>query len=151
VGLAVVSVLVFPRLKTAQLFVLGPLLALAVLGLGAALFLVQGVWFRALYPTLAVLFPFAATVALKLRETEKVTRDVVAEKAESQKLLGLSFQEKGMLDMALATFNKLPMTDDMKVVYLNLGMDFENRQLREKAFLAYKRVFDADPGYEDVA
>ena len=50
-----------------------------------------------------------------------------------------------MLDMALATFNKLPMTEDMKLVYLNLGLDFENRGQRDKAFLAYKKVFDVDP------
>ena len=56
-----------------------------------------------------------------------------------------------MLDMALATFNKLPLTQDMKFVYLNLGLDDENRGQRDKAFVAYKKVFDVDPRYEDVA
>ena len=56
-----------------------------------------------------------------------------------------------MLDMALATFNKLPLTEDMKLVYLNLGLDYENRGQRDKAFLVYKKVFDVDPGFEDVA
>ena len=84
-------------------------------------------------------------VALRLTASEKETRDVAAEKVENQKLLGLSFQEKGMLDMALATFNKLPLTDDMKLVYVNLGLDYENRGQRDKAFLVYKKVFDVDP------
>jgi predicted Ser/Thr protein kinase len=79
------------------------------------------------------------------------TREAVAEKLESQKLLALSFQEKGMLDMALATFNKLPFTQDMKHVYLNLGLDYENRGQRDKAFLVYKKIFDIDPAFEDVA
>ena len=76
---------------------------------------------------------------------------MAAEKLESQRLLGLSFQEKGMLDMALATFNKLPFTEDMKLVFVNLAMDYENRGLRDKAMLVYHKVFERDPHFEDVA
>jgi len=89
-------------------------------------------------------------VALRLTASEKETRDVGAEKIENQKLLGLSFQEKGMLDMALAQFNKLPFTQEMKSIYLNLGLDYENRGLPQKAYLVYKKIFDADAKYEDV-
>ena len=95
--------------------------------------------------------PLALVTALRLTASERETRDVAAEKVENQKLLGLSFQEKGMLDMALATFNKLPFTEDMKLVYLNLGLDYENRGQRDKAYLVYKKLFDFDPRFEDVA
>ena len=102
-------------------------------------------------PCLALLAPLGLVAVLRLTASERETRDVVAEKVENQKLLGLSFQEKGMLDMALATFNKLPVSDDMKLVYLNLGLDYENRGQRDKAYLVYKKVFDVDPRFEDVA
>ncbi|MFI5170150.1 MAG: protein kinase, partial [Vicinamibacterales bacterium] len=95
--------------------------------------------------------PLALVTALRLTASERETRDVAAEKVENQKLLGLSFQEKGMLDMAHATFNKLPFTEDMKLVYLNLGLDYENRGQRDKAYLVYKKLFDFDPRFEDVA
>ena len=111
----------------------------------------KGLWLKVVYPCLALVAPFALVVAHRLTTSEKETRDVGAEKVENQKLLGLSFQEKGMLDMALATFNKLPFTEDMKLVYLHLGLDYENRGHRDKAFLVYKKVFDVDPGFEDVA
>jgi serine/threonine-protein kinase len=39
----------------------------------------------------------------------------------------------------------------MKTIYLNLGFDFQNRGNLDKAFLCYKRVFDMDPAFEDVA
>ena len=39
----------------------------------------------------------------------------------------------------------------MKLVYLNLGLDYENRSQRDKAYLVYKKIFDVDPRYEDVA
>jgi tRNA A-37 threonylcarbamoyl transferase component Bud32 len=38
----------------------------------------------------------------------------------------------------------------MKMIYLNLGFDFQSRGNHEKAFLCYKRVYDMDPDFEDV-
>ncbi|HUL77407.1 MAG TPA: CHASE2 domain-containing protein, partial [Vicinamibacteria bacterium] len=148
-----IGVWLLPRLPTPLLLAGVPALALALLGGAGFLFaLVQkGVWIKVAYPVLALLVPLALVVGFRLTASEKETRDVAAEKLESQKLLGLSFQEKGMLDMALATFNKLPFTDDMKLVYVNLGLDYENRGQRDKAFLVYKKVFESDPGFQDVA
>jgi serine/threonine-protein kinase len=145
------GVWLLPRLNTGLLLVGVPLLLLCVLGGTGFLFVQKGVWLKAVYPCLAFVVPLAVVVALRLTASERETRDVVAEKVENQKLLGLSFQEKGMLDMALATFNKLPFTEDMKLVYVNLGLDYENRGLRDKAFLVYKKIFDLDPGFENVA
>jgi CHASE2 domain-containing sensor protein/tRNA A-37 threonylcarbamoyl transferase component Bud32 len=150
VALCGLGVWLLPRLSTPQLLVGVPALALLLAGMAAFLFVQKGIWIKVVYPCLVLLVPLAATVAIRLRATEKETRDVAAEKLESQRLLGLSFQEKGMLDMALATFNKLPFTEDMKLVYVNLGMDYENRGLRDKAMLVYHKVFERDPGFEDV-
>ena len=147
----VAGILFYPRLKTSHLLLAGPLLLLALFATTLFLFLVKGVLLRAFFPALAIVLPLVASVGLKLKETEKVSRDVEGERLESQKLLGLSFQEKGMLDMALATYNKLPMTPEMKIVYLNLGVDYDHRGQKEKAFLAWKRLYDVDPSYEDVA
>jgi CHASE2 domain-containing sensor protein/tRNA A-37 threonylcarbamoyl transferase component Bud32 len=140
-----------PRLSTPQLLIGVPVLALLVVGGGAFMFVQKGIWVKAFYPALALVAPFGLIVALRLTASEKETRDLGAEKLESQKLLGLSFQEKGMLDMALATFNKLPFTEDMKLVYLHLGLDYENRGLPQKAFIVYKKIFDVEPRFEDVA
>jgi CHASE2 domain-containing sensor protein/predicted Ser/Thr protein kinase len=139
-----------PRLSTTQLLVGVPVLALLLLGGAGFLYVQKGIWLKVFYPGLALVAPLAVIVALRLTASERETRDVTAEKVENQKLLGLSFQEKGMLDMALATFNKLPFTEDMKLVYVNLGLDYENRGLRDKAFLVYKKVFELDPTFEDV-
>jgi CHASE2 domain-containing sensor protein/tRNA A-37 threonylcarbamoyl transferase component Bud32 len=141
----------FPRLSTPLLLVGVPVLAVLLFGSAGFLFVQKGTWVKVIYPSLALVLPMGLLMALKLTASEKATRDVVAEKLENQKLLGLSFQEKGMLDMALATFNKLPMTEDMKLVYVNLGLDYENRGLRDKARLVYKKVVDVDPSFEDVA
>ena len=144
-----VGVWLLPRLTTRLLLVGVPLLSSSSwAGRGSCSF--RKAFGEGRLPCLACRAA-ALVVAHRLTASEKETRDVAAEKVENQKLLGLSFQEKGMLDMALATFNKLPFTEDMKLVYVNLGLDYENRGQRDKAFLVHKKVFDADPGFENVA
>jgi serine/threonine-protein kinase len=156
-ALAVIAIFLFPRLPTPVLFAVAPILLLAVLGLSLYLFMTNSMWWPPLYPCLAVVFPFATSVFFKLRSTEKA-KDVEVEKVreaeekivEVQLEKGLAFQEKGSLDLAIATFNKLPMTEDMKMIYLNLGIDFQNRGNHEKAFLCFKRVYDMDPEFEGI-
>jgi CHASE2 domain-containing sensor protein/predicted Ser/Thr protein kinase len=145
------GVWLLPRLSTRVLLTSVPLVALLLVGTAGFLFVQRGIWLQVVYPLVALVAPLALVTALRLTASERETRDVAAEKQENQRLLGLSFQEKGMLDMALATFNKLPFTPDMKQVYLHLGLDYENRGQRDKAYLVYKKVFDADARFEDVA
>ena len=151
VAVCCLGVWLLPRLSTPLLLGGVPVLTLLVVAAAAFLFVQKGIWIKVFYPAIALAAPLALTVAMRLTASERKTRDVGAEKVESQRLLGLSFQEKGMLDMALATFNQLPFTQDMKLVYVNLGLDFENRGQRDKALLAYHKVFDVDPKFEDVA
>jgi eukaryotic-like serine/threonine-protein kinase len=145
------GVWLLPLLRTPRLLAGVPVLVLLLVGGAGFLYVQKGIWVKIVYPGLALVVPLGLLVALRLTASEQETRDVAAEKVENQKLLGLSFQEKGMLDMALATFAKLPLTADMKPVYVNLGLDYENRGQREKAFLVYKKVYDADPGFQGVA
>jgi len=145
------GVWLLPRLPTPALLAGVPLLAALIGSAAGFLFIQKGIWIEVVYPCFALFALLGVLVALRLTASEKETREVAAEKVEHQKLLGLSFQEKGMLDMALAIFDKMSFTPDMKGVYLHLGLDFENRGQREKAFRVYKKVFDADPKFEDVA
>jgi len=149
-ALCVLAVWLLPLLPTRALLVAIPVLALVVVGASAYLFVQHGLWVRSFFSAIALVLPVALVVGLRLTASEREARDVGAEKREHQKLLGLSFQEKGMLDMALATFDKLPMSGDMKLVYLNLGLDYENRGQRDKALIAYRKVHDVDPRFEDV-
>ena len=156
--LAVVAIVFFPRLPTTAVMAAAPVLIAGVLGLSLYLFVTNAIWWPPLYPCIAVAFPFATTIFFKLRSTEKA-RDVEVAKvreaedkvAEAQLEKGLAFQEKGSLDLAMATFSRLPESEDMKTVYLNLGFDFQNRGKLDKAFHCYKRVYDMDPSFGDAA
>jgi serine/threonine-protein kinase len=129
-----------------------------VLGLSLYLFIMKSVWWAPLYPCLAVAFPFATTVFFKLRSAEKGkkveearVREAQSQAAEAVLEKGLAFQEKGSLELASATFAKLPMNEEMKTIYLNLGFDFQNRGKLDQALHCYQRVYETDPGFADVA
>jgi len=147
---AIVAAFVLPRLKAAAGAVTAIGLLVAFLGAAVILFLSQGIWLRPFYPMLVVVLSYVTSTALSFRATEKAQAVAEGEKVEAQTMLGLSFQEKGMLDLAMQTFSKLPFTPDMKAIYYSLALDFENKGQREKAFAALKRVYDADPSYQDV-
>ncbi|MGH2744792.1 MAG: CHASE2 domain-containing protein, partial [Thermoleophilaceae bacterium] len=106
------GVWLLPRLSMPLLLIGVPALSALLFGAAAFLFVQKGIWLKVVYPIFALLVPLGLLVALRLTASERETHDIAAEKLENQKLLGLSFQEKGMLD---------------------------------------KMVFDADPGFEDVA
>ena len=156
-GLAVLA-LFFPRLPTPALLVVAPTLMLSVLGLSLYLFIMRSVWWPPLYPMLAVAFPFATSLFFKLRSAEKETKVERARVREAESMAaeavlekGLAFQEKGSLELASATFAKLPMTEEMKTIYLNLGFDFQNRGKLDQALDCYQRVYKRDHGFADVA
>lgn len=156
--LAVVAIVLFPRLPTTAMMAAAPLLIAGVLGLSLYLFITNAIWWPPLYPCFAVAFPFTTTIFFKLRSTEKAkdvevakVREAEDKVAEAQLEKGLAFQEKGSLDLAMATFSRLPESEDMKTVYLNLGFDFQNRGKLDKAFHCYKLVYDMDPSFGDVA
>lgn len=102
-ALCAAGVWLLPRLPTPLLLVGVPALALLVVGAAGFLYVQKGIWIQAVYPVLALVVPMAFVVVHRLLGSEKETRDVAAENLDNQKLLGLSFQEKGMLDMALST------------------------------------------------
>ncbi len=70
--------------------------------------------------------------------------------------MGLSFMQRGMLDFAVKQLalaeNELPVMDDLKkeIVY-NLGLAYEATNASEKALDQWKKIYEVDMGYRDVA
>jgi tetratricopeptide (TPR) repeat protein len=71
-------------------------------------------------------------------------------------LLGLSFMKRGMLDFAanrltLAQSELLPMDDMKKEVTYNLGLVYEASKDEAKALDEWKKIYEVDMSYRDVA
>jgi serine/threonine-protein kinase len=66
-------------------------------------------------------------------------------------MLGLSFQQQGMLDLALEKFRKLPVEEEgVKDLLYNLGLDFERKRQFSKALSTYKFIIQDGRNFKDL-
>ncbi|PID73802.1 MAG: serine/threonine protein kinase [Desulfobacterales bacterium] len=142
--------LVLPRLRAfpAALFFL--VVAGALVASSFWLFTEKGLWVRVTYPFLQLVCGYigAATAGFFMAESDK--EHVERGSAETNRLLGLSFQSQGMLDMAFDKFRQVPMDDQMKEVLFNLALDFERKRQYNKAATVYEYIEEYDPEYKNI-
>jgi serine/threonine-protein kinase len=134
VYLGVFLVLVLPRLQPGLGALLQSLFLVSWIGVVAALLILKGMWFQ-LAPHLIVVI-----VGLMLLTLQRyLTRGGM--KFEDLKMLGLSFQSQGMLDMAFDKFRECPVSDkSVKEILYNLGLDFERKRMFNKAIAVYSHL-----------
>ncbi|MBU0728166.1 MAG: CHASE2 domain-containing protein [Proteobacteria bacterium] len=138
VGLIITIVL--PRLK-ARLSAL-VFFGLMVLFLGGTTyaFAANGLWIHTAYPLLELIFGYFVVISLKYFFTETDKEKVEGESAETNRMLGLSFQGQGMLDMAFDKFRKCPVDQGMQEVLYNLALDYERKRQFNKAASVYEYI-----------
>jgi len=82
---------------------------------------------------------------------ERTKDRIEADSVETNKILGLSFQGQGLLDMAFEKFRKCPAEDDsIKELLYNLGLDFERKRMFNKAVAVYEHIAQAG-SFKDIA
>ena len=142
--------LVMPRLKAAISAAIA--LALLLLWNGAAvwLFTGQGLWLGMVGPTLVLAIGYTAQVSLRYMVTEKRNELVESDSIETNKMLGLSFQGQGLLDLAFEKFRKCPIEDEtVKDLLYNLALDFERKRMFNKSAAVYEHILTAGD-YKDI-
>lgn len=114
------------------------------------LFISHGLWIQITCPLLQLIFGYIGMVSIKYFLTETRKEKIEVESAETNRMLGLSFQSQGQLDMAFDKFRKVPMDKEMKSILYNLGLDFERKRQFNKAASVYEYVEEYDPKYKDI-
>ncbi|MBI4062065.1 MAG: CHASE2 domain-containing protein [Elusimicrobia bacterium] len=147
IGLFIMAIL--PRLKALWGLVVSLLLALGLFGAGTYLFM-NGQWLKVGYPSLLLLAGYLVIISKSFLVTEKGKELVEASAIETNKMLGLSFQGQGMLDIAFEKFRLCPLDDNMKDTLYNLALDFERKRQFAKAGAVLEHVAAKDPKYKDV-
>ena len=79
-----------------------------------------------------------------------VSLQAARDSAETNRLLGLSFQSQGLLDLAFEKFRRLPLDGETKDLIYNLGLEYEQKRLFGKAVAAYEYLLREGP-FRDVA
>lgn len=149
-GLGAIITFVFPRLK-AMLAGGGFIILLTMLIGGASYFFVsKGIWVRVTYPIVELILGYIGVMSLQHFITETGKEKIEGESAETNRMLGISFQEQGMLDMAFDKFRKVPVDDQMKDILYNLGLDYERKRQFNKAASVYEYIETYDSIFKDV-
>lgn len=149
-GFGIILMAGLPRLGTiAAGFVTGVLLIGCLVGTTLA-YAHHGYLVTALYPSLLLILGFVTLGARRFLATTKQQEMVVADSIESNKMLGLSFQGQGMLDMAFEKFKKCPLDEPVMDLLYNLAMDFERKRMFNKSIAVYEHIATQDPAFKDI-
>ncbi len=149
--LGVIIAFLMPRLKAlVSGIVFAGLLGL-MLGSAVYLFTARGLWIEVTYPLLQLIIGYIAVVTLSFFVAEARKEKVEEQSAETNRMLGISFQSQGMLDMAFDKFRRAPVDAEMKDVLYGLGKDYERKRQFTKAAAVYEYIEEHDPKYKDVA
>jgi serine/threonine-protein kinase len=148
--LGAIIALVLPRLK-ALIAGIVFLVLLLVMVIGAvSAFASSGLWIPTMYPLLELIIGYIGVVSLSYFVTETHKEKVEGESAETNRMLGLSFQSQGMLDMAFDKFRRVPVNQEMKDILYNLALDYERKRQLNKAAAVYEYIEAHDAKFKDV-
>ena len=142
---------VLPRMRagTGAITTLVLFLVFGVVGTG--LFFMYHVWLKITPVLLLIIVGYILIISKKFFITEKGKEKVEADSVETNKMLGLSFQQQGMLDLALEKFTKLPLEEEgVKNLLYNLGLDFERKRQFSKALATYHRIIEDGDNFKDL-
>ncbi|MBU0482129.1 MAG: protein kinase [Proteobacteria bacterium] len=114
--------------------------------LATLLFVSQGIWIKSASPTiLAVIGLVLIIINRKFFNPFRTATD-----DEANKVLGLSFQSQGLLDLAFEKFMKCPVSDpSVKDLLYNLGLDLERKRMHNKAIAVYEHIYRCGP-FKDI-
>ena len=149
-GFGMILMAGLPRLGTlAAGLVTAVLLAGCLFGTSLA-YVRHGYLVTALYPSLLLILGFAMLGTRRFLATTKQQEMVVADSIESNKMLGLSFQGQGMLDLAFDKFKKCPLDESVMGLLYNLAMDFERKRMFNKSVAVYEHIATQNPDFKDI-
>lgn len=131
-------VFVIPRVNPRDgVLILGVFLIIWV-GFAVGLFMVMGYWLK------VVAAAFLSVIGYCLAGFKRFAEEKRFERTELNKMLGLSFQEKGMLDLAFEKFLKCPVENrSVRDLLYDLALDFERKRMFNKALDVYNHILKA--------
>lgn len=140
-----------PRLRAgpAAMITGGIFLVLLIAHFG--LMMGPGIWVKLMLPASLLLIGHLLLTTKRFLLTERGKEQSDAAGAESNRMLGLAFQQQGQLDMAFDKFRKCPIDEQLMENVYSLALDFERRRQFNKAEAAFAFIHKNDPKFKDVA
>ena len=115
-----------------------------LLGLAYALLAQASTWVHLVLPVVVLAIGHLALVTRRFGLTESRQRRSAAESAETNRLMGLSLQGQGQLDMAFDRFRRVPHGEALMSNLQQLALDFERKRQFNKALAVYEHMAKLD-------
>lgn len=148
--IGVLITLFMPRLKALHAGLCFLVVLIIFVGGSTFLFTAKGLWLPITYPLLQLILGYIGVVSMAYFVTEAGKEKVEGESAETNRMLGLSFQSQGMLDMAFDKFRRVPVDDELKDILYNLALDYERKRQFNKAASVFEYIEGHDKKFKDV-
>lgn len=147
---ALYLMLLLPKLSAAVSFTVTALLFIALFLANYISMTTQGLWIQLMMPALLLVIGHLLLTTKRFLLTEKGKARLDIESAESNRMLGLSLQGQGQLDMAFEKFRKLPVDKSVLELLYNLALDYERKRQFNKAKSVYDYMSDHDASFRDI-
>ncbi|MHB8455115.1 MAG: CHASE2 domain-containing serine/threonine-protein kinase [Acidiferrobacterales bacterium] len=143
--------LALPSMTAAVAGVASLAIFIALIGSEQYLLIEKQLWLGTAAPALMLLLGHLLITSKRFFVTERLKVRVEADSAQTNRMLGLSFQGQGQLDMAMDKFRTLPVDDSVLDLVYNLALDFERKRQLNKAVAAYDYVLQHNDRFRDAA
>ena len=141
---------VLPRLRAGMAAGVSAALLVALIATHLVLMTTQGMWLQLMGAATLLFTGHLLLTTKRFLVTERGKIKVEGESAESNRMLGLAFQQQGQLDMAFEKFRKCPMDDSVMEVLYNLALDYERKRQFNKANSVYQYMAQHNPKFRDL-
>jgi serine/threonine-protein kinase len=142
--------LLLPKLGagTGAMLSAGVLVALFAAHFGAMIG--GGLWLQLMLPATLLVLGHALLTTKRYLVTERGKEAADVASAESNRMLGLAFQQQGQLDMAFDKFRKAPLNEEVMENMYSLALDFERRRQFNKAESVFRYMSTFNPKFKDI-
>jgi CHASE2 domain-containing sensor protein/predicted Ser/Thr protein kinase len=139
-----------PNLSAGLAGLVSLLLFVALLGSEQYLLMAEKIWLQNISPALLLLVGHLGLTTKRFLITERLKQTAETDSAQTNRMLGLSFQTQGQLDMAMDKFRRLPVDKSVLELMYNLALDFERKRQFNKAVSAYDYILENDRNFKDT-
>jgi serine/threonine-protein kinase len=149
-AIALYLTLLLPRLKAGMGAGITAVLLVAIFATHLGLMTGAGLWVQLMLPATLLVVGHALLTTKRFLVTERGKEKADTESAESNRMLGLAFQQQGQLDMAFDKFRKAPLGDEVMENLYSLALDFERRRQFNKAESVFRYMAEYNPKFRDI-
>ncbi len=139
-----------PRFRAGNAALMSLILLFALLIGGQIVLLSQKMWIQTVSPALLLLLGHLLLTTRRFLATEKLKDSAESDSAQTNRMLGLTFQNQGQLDMAMDKFRRLPLDNSVLELFYNLALDFERKRQFSKAASCYDYILQHNRKFRDV-